>query len=67
VRTGNEADAQAAGATPAEHGAPYDRLERAGRGAWWAVGLVVLAGVALYLLRRYGGWNAAASRACSVR
>jgi predicted PurR-regulated permease PerM len=56
MRTGNEADAQGTGVPPAEHSAPYDRLERAGRGAWWALGLVVLTGVALYLLRRYGGF-----------
>jgi predicted PurR-regulated permease PerM len=44
------------GGLSAERSAPYGRLERAGRGAWWAVGLIVLAAVALYLLRRYGSF-----------
>jgi predicted PurR-regulated permease PerM len=35
---------------------PYARLERAGRGAWWALGLFVLAGAALYLLQRFGSF-----------
>jgi predicted PurR-regulated permease PerM len=34
----------------------YQRLERTGRGAWWALGIIVLLGVALYLLQRFGSF-----------
>ena len=42
-------------------GAPSDRgtagrLERAGRSAWWALGVLLLLGVALYLLQRFGSF-----------
>jgi putative heme transporter len=32
------------------------RLERYGRAAWWALGVVVILGVALYLLQRFGSF-----------
>jgi predicted PurR-regulated permease PerM len=51
--TGSPGNPRENGGPPAERAAPYERLERAGRGAWWVIGLIVLAGVALYLLRRY--------------
>ncbi len=35
---------------------PYARLERAGRGSWWALGIVLLAGLAFYLLQRFGSF-----------
>lgn len=34
----------------------YQRLERTGKGAWWALGLFALLGVALYLLQRFGSF-----------
>ncbi len=34
----------------------YQRLERTGKGAWWALGVIVLLGVALYLLQRFGSF-----------
>lgn len=45
---------RAAGAAPVT--TAYARLERAGKGAWWALGLIFLAGVALYLLQRFGSF-----------
>jgi putative heme transporter len=35
---------------------PYGRLERAGRGSWWALGIVLLVGLAFYLLQRFGSF-----------
>ena len=34
----------------------YQRLERTGKGAWWALGIIVLLGVVLYLLQRFGSF-----------
>jgi predicted PurR-regulated permease PerM len=34
----------------------YQRLERTGKGAWLALGIILLLGVALYLLQRFGGF-----------
>ena len=36
--------------------APYTRLERAGKGSWWALGIVLLIGLAFYLLQRFGSF-----------
>jgi len=54
--TGSPGSPHENGGLPAGRAAPYEGLERAGRGAWWVIGLIVLAGVALYLLRRYGSF-----------
>ena len=54
--TGSPGSPHENGGPPAGRAAPYAGLERAGRGAWWVIGLIVLAAVALYLLRRYGGF-----------
>jgi putative heme transporter len=34
----------------------YQRLERTGKGAWWALGVILLLGLALYLLQRFGSF-----------
>ena len=39
-----------------ERVAPYTRLERAGKGSWWALGIVLLVGLAFYLLQRFGSF-----------
>ena len=54
--TGSPGDPHENGGLPDGRAAPYERLERTGRGAWWVIGLIVLAGAALYLLRRYGSF-----------
>ena len=54
--TGSPGSPHENGGLPAGRAAPYAHLERAGRGAWWVIGLIVLSGVALYLLRRYGSF-----------
>ena len=54
--TGSPGSPHESGGLPAGRAAPYAHLERAGRGAWWVIGLIVLAGVGLYLLRRYGSF-----------
>ena len=54
--TGSPGSPHENGGLPAGRAAPYEHLERAGRGAWWVIGLIVLSGVALYLLRRYGSF-----------
>ena len=41
---------------PADRAAPYERLERYGKGSWWALGLVVLVAVGFYLLQRFGSF-----------
>jgi predicted PurR-regulated permease PerM len=41
---------------PADREGSYERLERIGKGSWWALGVVALVAVALYLLRRYGSF-----------
>jgi putative heme transporter len=55
MRTGSEAD-QVDVRPPVARATSQSRLERAGKGAWWMLGLIVLAGVALYLLQRFGSF-----------
>jgi putative heme transporter len=56
LRTVSEADGSGGAGPPASRSSRQSRLERAGRGAWWALGVIVLAGVALYLLQRFGSF-----------
>ena len=41
---------------PADRVAPYERLERFGKASWWALGAVLLIGLAFYLLQRFGSF-----------
>jgi predicted PurR-regulated permease PerM len=41
---------------PAERTAPYERLERYGKGSWWALGVVLLVALAFFLLQRFGSF-----------
>jgi len=44
------------GGLEVEKPVPYARLERAGKGSWWALGIVLLIGLAFYLLQRFGSF-----------
>jgi putative heme transporter len=56
MASGRDAGPDSLAGVPADRVAVAGRLERAGRGAWWALGVIVLAGVALYLLQRFGSF-----------
>jgi predicted PurR-regulated permease PerM len=54
--TGSDARPGGSGAGSGERSIRSTRLERAGRAAWWVLGIVLLVGIAFYLLQRFGSF-----------
>ena len=44
------------GAAPARERTPYERLERAGKGSWWALGIALLVILGSMLLARFSAF-----------
>ncbi len=54
--TQDEVNPDQQGGVPADQAVPYARLERVGKGSWWALGVVLLVALAFYLLQRFGSF-----------
>ena len=53
---GSDAHPDPVSGAPSDRSDAAGRLERAGRSAWWALGVLLLLGAALYLLQRFGSF-----------